>query len=47
MRDLNCPKCYDLQEAPYNWVDPQYTTIVDVDRAVEERDETNNRQESD
>lgn len=47
MRDINCPKCYDLQTPPYNWVDPVYTTIVDVDNQVEEQNENNNRQDSD
>lgn len=42
MRDLNCPKCYDLQVAPYNWVDPPYTVVVDVDRVIAESNESDN-----
>lgn len=46
MRDLNCPKCYDLQEPPHNWVDPIYTTIVDVGNQIVEQNENNNTQQS-
>ncbi len=42
MRDLNCAKCYDLQEAPFNWSDPIYTTVVDVGNQVAEGNENNN-----
>lgn len=42
MRDLNCPKCYDLQVAPYNWVDPPYTISVDVDTDIDESNENDN-----
>lgn len=42
MRDINCPSCYDLNTPPFNWVDPQYTVVVDPDRAVTEATETNN-----
>lgn len=44
MRDFACANsCYDLDVAPYNWRDPVYTTIVDVDNPVDEgTKETNN-----
>jgi hypothetical protein len=44
MQNLSCPNsCYDLDVAPYNWKDPIYTTVVDVDNAVDEgTGETNN-----
>lgn len=47
MRDLNCPSCYDLNVAPYNWVDPQYKVTVDVDNQIQEENENNNTALSD
>lgn len=47
MRDFNCPSCYDLNVAPYNWVDPQYTVVVDVDNQIDEQNENNNTALSD
>jgi hypothetical protein len=47
MRDIHCPDCYDLQEPPYDWSDPVYTTIVDEGGQITEQDETNNQAQSD
>jgi hypothetical protein len=42
MRDLNCAKCYDLQQAPFNWTDGQLTVLVDVGNQITESNENNN-----
>ena len=42
MRDLNCAKCYDLQQAPLNWTDGQFTVLVDVGNQITESNENNN-----
>lgn len=47
MRHLNCPKCYDLNRAPHNWVDPQYTVVVDAGNQIPEGNENNNTTLSD
>jgi hypothetical protein len=42
MRDFGCPKCYDMRVAPYNWIDPVYTVVVDVDHDIAESNESDN-----
>ena len=42
MRDFSCAKCYDLNQAPLNWTDPQYIVVVDVGNQIPESNETNN-----
>ena len=42
MRDLNCQHCYDLNQAPFNWTDPQLFVLVDVGNQITESNETNN-----
>ncbi len=42
MRNFNCPRCYDLNTAPYNWTDPTYTVEVDFENAVNEGSRENN-----
>ena len=47
MRDLNCTKCYDLNQAPLNWTDGQLTVVVDVGNQIPESNENNNTVVSD
>lgn len=42
VRDFNCPRCMDKNVAPFNWVDPIFTVVVDVGTAVRESSEGNN-----
>jgi hypothetical protein len=43
MRDLDCPGCYDLNVAPFNWSDPERLTVeVNFPVLLKESDLTNN-----
>lgn len=42
VRNLNCAECFELNEAPFNWLDNNYTVVIDPGGVIPEDSDLNN-----